>query len=68
MRDDVVQHLAAIDILEEHVPMIVRALNIPHGADVGMIQQGNDCRLPRRSNLFGVVLAFTFTSALLTVV
>lgn len=38
MRDDVVEHLAAIDKFEEHVPMIVCAHNIAETADVGVVE------------------------------
>jgi hypothetical protein len=38
MGDDVIEHLAAIDIFEEHIPMIIRSLHIAHAANERMIE------------------------------
>lgn len=37
MRDDVIQHLATIDVFAKHVPVVVRPDDIAHPADVRMI-------------------------------
>lgn len=34
VRDDIVEHLAAVDVLEEHVPMVVGSDDIAQAADV----------------------------------
>lgn len=64
MRDDVVEHLTPIDVLEEHVPMIIGAHNISHAANVGMIQEGNDGCLARRSYFFGLIGSFLVRAGL----
>lgn len=67
VRDDVVEHLTTIDILEEHIPMIVRPLDIPHRADVGMIQEGDNGGFPGRTNLLRVIRPLTLTIATMLV-
>lgn len=42
MGNDIVKHLAAIDVLAEHVPMVVGAHNVSHTTDVGMAQERDD--------------------------
>ena len=37
MRDDVVQHLSAIDIFKEHIPMITGSYDVSHAANVRVI-------------------------------
>ncbi len=38
MRDDVVQHLTSINILEKHIPVIICSNNVPHGTYIWMTQ------------------------------
>ena len=45
MGDDVVEHLAAVDILEEHVPVVVGPHDVSHATDVRMIEEGDNGRL-----------------------
>ena len=35
--DDVVEHLGAVDVFEEHVPMVVGADNVAEAAGVGVV-------------------------------
>lgn len=55
MRDDVVEHLPAIDVLEEHVPVIIRPHDIAHTADIRMVQKANNGGLACGPHFFGVV-------------
>jgi hypothetical protein len=68
MGDDVVEHLTAIDKLEEHVPVIVGTDDISQAADVGMIEECDDGGLSGCSNLLGLVCTLLFGSALVVVV
>lgn len=58
MRYDVIEHLAAIDVFKQHIPVVVGAHYVPHAADVGVIQEGDDGSLACRSNFFGLVGPF----------
>jgi len=37
--DDVVEHLAAVDILANHVIMMLMNYHLAHAADVGMVEE-----------------------------
>lgn len=45
MRDDVVKHLAAIDVFAKHVPMIVGSDDVSHATNVRMTEKRDDSRL-----------------------
>lgn len=62
MRNDVVEHLATIDIFEEHVPVIIGADNITHATDVRMVDQGDNGSLSCCADFFGVVCSFSVLS------
>lgn len=67
MRDDVVEHLAAVDIFKEHVPVIVRAYNVSQPCDVGMAQESYDCSLTSCSNLLGLIGSFLVGTAVVAI-
>lgn len=67
MRDDVVEHLAAIDKLEQHVPVVVGTDNVSHAADVGVVEQADNGSLSGGSDFFGVVGALAVSGALVLV-
>jgi hypothetical protein len=67
VRDDVVEHLAAIDKLEEHVPVVVCANDIAHATDVGVAEQTDNGSLSGGADLLGVVGALTVGGALVLV-
>ena len=67
VRDDVVEHLTAIDKLKHHVPVEVRAHHILHAAYVRVVQQTDNGGLPGCADFFGVVGSFTVGSALVLV-
>lgn len=67
MRDDVVEHLASIDKLEQHVPVVVCAHNISHAADVGVVEQADDGGFSGGSHLLGVVCSFAVGGTLMLV-
>lgn len=50
--DDVVQHLPPVDVLEHHVVVVRVHDHLPHPADVRMVQQHRQRRLPQRADLF----------------
>lgn len=60
VRDDVVEHLSAIDIFEQHVPVVVCTDNIAEAANVGMTEEGNNGSLSGGTDLFGMVVALFF--------
>ena len=60
MGDDVVEHLATVDILEEHVPMMAGANDVAQTADVGVVEQGDDSGLSLGADLLGMIVAFPF--------
>ena len=45
VRDDVVEHLAAVDVFEEHVPVPSCPQVVPQAADVLVVEQADDCGL-----------------------
>lgn len=53
--DDVVEHLPAVDVLEQHVPVVIRAHDVAHAADVGVVNQRDDGRFPRRAHLLRMI-------------
>lgn len=55
--DDVVQHLASVDILEHHVPVVVGLDVVAHAADVRMVDETDDCGLTRSADLLGMICA-----------
>jgi len=58
MTDDVVEHLASINILEKHVPVVVCPDNIAHAANIRMIGQRNNRRLSCRADFLAVFCSF----------
>ena len=58
MADDVVEHLASVDILEKHIPVVIRPDNIAHAADVRVVGQGDDCSFSCRADLLAVFCSF----------
>jgi hypothetical protein len=65
--DDVVEHLAAIDKLEHHVPVEVCPDDILHAADIRMVQEADDGGLSGSADFLGVVGSFAVGSALVLV-
>lgn len=57
---DVVQHLTAVDILEEHVPMIRSPDHVAHPADVWMAHQADNGGLSRCPDLLRAVCPLRF--------
>lgn len=49
--DDVVKHLAAVDIFEQHVPVIVGSNDIAQTAYIRVAEQGDDGSLSRGADL-----------------
>lgn len=65
---DVVEHLAAVDILEKHVPVVVRPDDVAQATYVRVIEQGDDGSLPGRPDLLGVVVALLVSAAMVGVI
>ena len=68
MGNDVVQHLAAIYKLKEHIPVVVRPDDISQAAYMGMVEQCDDSSLSRSANLFRVISPFFICSTLVAIV
>ena len=68
VRDDVVEHLAAVDVFEKHIPMVVGTNHIVKGADVGVIQEGADSRFTGSSDFLGLIGAFLVSTRLVAIV
>lgn len=68
MRNNVVEHLAAVDILKEHVPMVVCADHIPHPADVRVVEKGDDGSFASSSDFLGLICALLFRPTLVAVI
>ena len=62
MTDDVVEHLASVDILEQHVPVVVCPDNIAHAADVRVVGQCDDCCFSCCADLLAVFCSFALCS------
>lgn len=58
VRDDVVQHLASVDVFKQHIPVIGRADDIPHAADIRVVEEGNDGRFSRSPDFLGAIRSF----------
>jgi len=67
MGDDVVEHLAPIDKLAQHVPMVVGADDVTHATDVGVVEQADNGSLAGGAHLLGVVGALPVGGALVLV-
>lgn len=63
--NDVIEHLPTIDILEQHIPVVIRFLDIDHFADVRMMKQGHQSSLSGSSDFFRSVGTLVFCIALL---
>lgn len=55
VRDDVIEHLATVDIFEKHIPMVVCTDNIVKSTDVGMVQEGADGGFTSGSDFLGLI-------------
>lgn len=54
--DDVVEHLAAAHVLEDHVIMMLMDDHFAHAADVGMVEKHGQGGLADRPDLLGGIL------------
>lgn len=55
MGDDVVKHLATVDIFEEHIPVVVGPEYVAHAANVRVVDKGNDGSLTGSTDFLRVV-------------
>lgn len=67
VRDDVVEHLTAIDKLKHHVPVEVCPDDIFHAADIRVAQEANNGGLSGGADFLGVVGSLAVSSALVLV-
>jgi hypothetical protein len=51
MTDDIVEHLATIDVFEEKVEMTLGDDDIPHCTDIRVSKESDNCGLPDSANL-----------------
>lgn len=68
MRDDVVQHLTAINVFKQHVPVPSRSQVVPESADVLVVEQADDGSLARISVFPGSIRLLSLLPALATIV
>lgn len=68
VRDDVVKHLTTIDILKQHIPVVVCTDNIPKSTNVGVVEEGDDSCLACSTDLLGLVGALLIGAALMAIV
>lgn len=66
--NDVVEHLASIDKLEKHVPVVVCTNDIAQAADVGVVEEGDDGGFTGGANLLGLVGALFIGTGLMIIV
>lgn len=67
MRDDVIEHLAAIDILAQHVPVIIGSDDISHAADVRVTEESDDSCFAGGPDFLGLVRPLLIGSALVSI-
>lgn len=67
VRDDVIEHLTAIDKLKHHVPMEVCPDDIFHAADIRVAEEADNGGLSGGADFFGVVGSLTISSALMLI-
>lgn len=60
MADNIIQHLAAVDILKHHVVMVLMYDHLAHAADVWMVQEHGECGLAQSADLLGGVFGGLF--------
>ncbi len=68
MGDDVVEHLASVDKLKKHVPVVVCTDDIAQAANVGVVEEGDDGGFTGGANLFGLVGTLFVGTALMIIV
>ena len=68
VRDDIIQHLATIDIFKEHIPVPSCAQVVPQPTDVLVIEEAHDRRFSRIAVFSGRVRLLSFFPALATIV
>lgn len=66
--DDVVEHLTAVDIFEQHVPVVVGPDDVTQAAHVRMVEQGNYSSLTRGPDLFALLVTLLVCPAVVPVV
>lgn len=64
---DVIEHLAAVDVFAEHVPVVVGADDISHAADVGVVEESDDCSLAGSPDLFGLICSLLVGSSMVAI-
>lgn len=68
MGNNVVEHLASVDKLEEHVPVIVGPDDIAQAAYMRVVQESHDGSLARGADLLGMIGPLLIGKALMAVV
>jgi len=68
MGDDVVKHLAAIHELEQHIPVVVGPNHVLQGANMGMVEEGDNGSFASRSNFLGLVRPLLISSAMVAII
>jgi len=56
MANNVIEHLAAVDILKDHVVVVLVDDHLSHAADVGVVEEHGEGGLAESADLLGGVL------------
>lgn len=68
MRNDVVQHLTAINVFKKHIPVVVCANNVTQPTNVGVAQESDDGSLTGGPDFFGLIGSFFICSSLVAII
>lgn len=58
MRNNIVEHLATVDVFEQHVPMVGGAHDVAHATDVRMVHETDDGGFTGGSDFLGAIGPF----------
>lgn len=63
MRDDIVEHLTAVHVFKQHVPMIAGAHDIAHTTNIRVADEADNGRFSRCPDFLGAIGPFGLTLA-----
>ena len=66
MANNVVEHLTTVDILEDHVIVVLVNDHFPHAADVRVVKKHGKGSFPKSTNFLGGILGGLFRCRLRT--
>lgn len=63
VRDDIVQHLAAVDVFKHHIPVVRGPYDVAHPADIRMVHEADNGGFAGGSDFLRAVCPFCFSAA-----